>query len=430
MKLAIIGPTALALEASLRFHSHGAAVTWFVTDSTHEESDFEDYLGPESYVSSFGLDILGQLNLPYRKEETFQFNYWKTNYFLPLISYLSQEQKIKHHQVISVSKRFLAADEVPSGRSRFLDLFRVTYEVNPQEFIKEQEQQNPETFERLSQELVQSLQTHLEMYEDFDLVLDLRPKNWIRSLSITGYALGEKRVSREHLHYGHEGLNLVKTNLMMEEVRELALIGSTPLAAEILIKLSPWLKDERNRLFVISHEAWPFAQFMEESEEKAKECLKSVISFHEAEFEKEITVFHQKLREWQQLDDFVQAKIPKPVEPIPRLVFFSGHNATAVDQLVDKRRVFLTLEKPDFRDGLKHPENNLLDLKTIGVDRVLVASPFERKPFEVNLLSDEKGFFILTPTHPMIKNSWDSDLKSLKGLENEIFKLFSPTSAH
>jgi hypothetical protein len=161
-----------------------------------------------------------------------------------------------------------------------------------------------------------------------------------------------------------------------------------------------------------------------------KNQLKDVLNYFESEFEKETTTFHHKLREWQQLDDFVQAKIPRPVEPIPRLVFFSGHNATAVDQLIDKKRLFLTLEKPDFREGLKQPENNLLDLKTIGVDRVLVALDFERKPLEINLSPDEKGFFVLNPSSVSYKKSWESDLNRLKGLENEIFKLFTPAHAH
>lgn len=430
MKLAIIGSNALALEASLRFHIHGAAVTWFIHNSQIGRSIFEENQNDEYFISSNGLEILKTLNLSYVAEKKFNYEKWKNQYFLPLVNFLSQEQKVKFHQVSSITKRYLAAKETPEGKSRFFDLFRLTYEVNPQEFIKEQEQQNPETFERLSQELVLSLQTHLEMYEDFDLVLDLRDSDWIKSLSVTGHALGEKKVSREHLSYGHEALGLVKNSSLISEMRELVIIGSSPLAAEILITLAPWLKDERNRLFIIAHEAWPFAQFMEDSQELFKNQLKDVVAYFESEFEKETTSFHHKLREWQQLDDFVQAKIPRPVEPIPRLVFFSGHNATAVDQLIDKKRLFLTLEKPDFREGLKQPENNLLDLKTIGVDRVLVALDFERKPLEINLSSDEKGFFVLNPSPVSFEKSWENDLNRLKGLENEIFKLFTPAHAH
>jgi hypothetical protein len=163
MKLAIIGSNALSLEASLRFHIHGAAVTWFIHDSKINRSIFEQDQDAEYFISSNGLDILKTLNLSYVAEKKFNYEKWKNQYFLPLVNFLSQEQRVKFHQVSSITKRYLAAKETPKGKSRFLDLFRLTYEVNPQEFIKEQEQQNPETFERLSQELVLSLQTHLEM---------------------------------------------------------------------------------------------------------------------------------------------------------------------------------------------------------------------------------------------------------------------------
>ena len=137
-----------------------------------------------------------------------------------------------------------------------------------------------------------------------------------------------------------------------------------------------------------------------------------------------------KLREWQSLDDFVQAKIQKPVEPIPRLVFFSGHNATAVDQLIDKRRLFLTLEKPDFRDGLRQPENNPLELKTIGADRILVANKMMKPKMDVHLALNEVGYFECELNLPNISGAWKQDLERLKGIEYEIFKLFSPADAH
>ena len=146
----------------------------------------------------------------------------------------------------------------------------------------------------------------------------------------------------------------------------------------------------------------------------------------DSEFEKEVNEFHHKLREWQELDDFIQAKKPKPVEPIPRLVFFSGHNATAIDQLIDKNRLFLTLEKPSYRPGLKHPDNNILELKTIGVDEVLIASPLKKPDIFIQLDADEVGYFTLAPLLPTLKNKMSLELSQLKGITNEIFLLFSP----
>ena len=431
MKLAIIGSSPLALEAALRFHLHGAALTWFNIDEREYENFFQNSLVADSYTTETGLNFLAQASKSYRPGANFDFSYWKQNYFLPLAEILKVEQKIRPHQVVSITKRFLAPQELPEKKSRFHDLFRLVFQVDPQEFIREQEASNPETFERLSQELIESLQTNLEMCEDFDLVLDLRRKTEVSSLSVTGRALGEGRVSKEQLFYSFDALDEArKIHQDPQDLRELALIGSEGLAAEIVITLSDWLKDQRSRLFIVSDESWPFAYFAEKGEESSVKSLKSIFDYMEQEFEADISTFHKKLREWQELDDFVQAKMPRPVEPIPRLVFFSGHNATAVDQLIDKRRLFLTLEKPDFRQGHRQPENNHLDLKTIGVDRILVANKLQRPKMEVVLDSQEKGFFTLELNLPNMIDAWSKDLQAFKDIENEIFKLFSPADAH
>lgn len=431
MKLAIIGSSPLALEAALRFHLHGAALTWFNIDEREYENFFQNSLAADSYTTETGLNFLAQASKSYRPGANFDFSYWKQNYFLPLAEILKVEQKIRPHQVVSITKRFLAPQELPEKKSRFHDLFRLVFQVDPQEFIREQEASNPETFERLSQELIESLQTNLEMCEDFDLVLDLRRKTEVSSLSVTGRALGEGRVSKEQLFYSFDALDEArKIHQDPQDLRELALIGSEGLAAEIVITLSDWLKDQRSRLFIVSDESWPFAYFAEKGEESSVKSLKSIFDYMEQEFEADISTFHKKLREWQELDDFVQAKMPRPVEPIPRLVFFSGHNATAVDQLIDKRRLFLTLEKPDFRQGHRQPENNHLDLKTIGVDRILVANKLQRPKMEVVLDSQEKGFFTPELSLPNMIDAWSKDLQAFKDIENEIFKLFSPADAH
>jgi len=149
----------------------------------------------------------------------------------------------------------------------------------------------------------------------------------------------------------------------------------------------------------------------------------------EIEFQQEIEVFTKKLRDWQELDDFVQVKIPRPSEPIPRLNFFSGHNVTAIDELIDRKRMFLTLEKPEFRNGKKHPENNNVELKTVGVDQILIGHAKKDRSF-VEVDPIEQGFFDLTPTRLNLKECWEKDLLKVEGIEDEIFKLFSPVSSH
>lgn len=405
MKLAILGPSPIALEAALRFHFHGASLTLFWGDG--EPVSWDPTV--DMYTDHLGKRTLIETGVPTVK--TTSFEGWKEFYLEPVLNFLRQHQMVKEHNVVSVTKRFLSKEEEVPGKTRFYDLFRVIFEMNPAEFIQEQKETNPELYKTLSEEFVGSLQSTIEMYEDFDLVIDCRYPTLTKSMAVNGRALGEKRVDPKKVIYG---LNTLK-EMPLPNDRDVAVIGSGALAAEVLLRLDEWLKDPRMNLFLISTDADPFA---------GNTKVAHVLERMEKDFQQEVTKFETKLREWQELDDFVQAKIPKPAEPIPRLNFFSGHNVSAVDELIDRKRLFLTLEHPDFREGKKHPANNLLELKTIGVDRIYVALDPVKKNITDDLRILERGYFDVLP------GEWKSDLETLKGIENEIFTLFSPSGTH
>lgn len=426
MKIAILGHSPLALEAALRFHLHGAALTWYI-----DQDDFSLFKSqectPTHFTSDLGISVLTEMGATYTPR-TFSWKEWQDRYERPLIDYLKAHQEIKFDEVVSVTKRFLAPREQIHGRSRFLDLFRVIHHVNPKDFIEEQKESNPETYERLTQEFINSLASTIEMYQDYDLVLDVRSDLGKASASVSGRALGESRPTDKVL-YALDALKAAQTMEPSSDLRELALIGSDSLSAEILLSLETWLKDQLSRMFIVTTEEEPYSHFLASAAPASRGKLEELFKAIEAEFQKEIDTFTHKLREWQELDDFVQAKIPKPVEPIPRLNFFSGHNVTAIDELIDRKRMFLTLEKPEFRDGKKHPENNYLDLKTVGVDKILVTHA-KRNDSIVQVDQEEPGFFSLLPTRPNIDCGWEKDLMKLEGIEDEIFKLFSPVDTH
>ncbi len=426
MKIAILGRSPIALEAALTFHSHGAAVTWFVDKEEHSLFTTPEFTSAD-FVSELGQVLLKEMGLTYIPKK-FTWKDWLNFYEAPLIEYLRRNQEVRTDEVVSITKRFLAPGEEISGRSRFLDLFRIIYKVNPKDFIEEQRETNPETYERLTEEFVHSLASSIEMYQDFDLILDLRNDLSKSSIAASGRALGEGRTS-DKINYSTAALKFATGLLPAPDNREMFLVGSDSLAAEILLALEVWLKEPRSRLFVASTEADPFSRFLVEATPASAEKLTSLFGRMDEEFEKEVQTFTHKLREWQELDDFVQVKIPKPVEPIPRLVYFSGHNITAVDELIDRKRMFVTLEKPEFRSGVKHPENNHLDLKTIGVDQILVSHA--KKDFSILQIDpNEVGFFTLTPSRPNVGQCWEHDLQKLKGIEDEVFKLFSPADTH
>ena len=426
MKLAILGNSPLALETALRFHLHGSALTWYV--DADDLSGFNSMeISPEHFISDLGRGVLKEIGITYQPKK-FNWKNWEEDYQRPLINYLKSHQEIKTDEVISVTKRFLAPGEEIKGRSRFLDLFRVIYRVNPKDFIEEQKEANLETYKRLTEEFINSLASSIEMYQDYDLILDLRNDLSRASAAASGRALGENRNS-DKVSFALEALKVAHSFKPGPELREIALIGSDSLAAEILLAMEDWIKESRSRLFIATTEADPFSHFLSQGNILTVQKLTELFHFIDQEFEREIATFTQKLREWQELDDFVQVKYPRPAEPIPRINYFSGHNVTAMDELIDRKRMFLTLEKPEFREGKKHPENNNLDLKTIGVDHILIAHAQKNQRL-IELDANEPGYFNLTPTRPNLKEGWVNDLTKLEGIEDEIFKLFSPAGGH
>jgi hypothetical protein len=425
MKLAILGHSSFALRFALFFDRLEASVTWFLGDR-HLDSLFTlGYPAWDDETSTEGLEKLKSLGHKLDFLNTnFSWESWEQNYFRPLLNDLASRQSIKPFKVNSVAKRFLSFHERIPQRSRFFDLFRLVYELNPEEFIQEQKELNPETYEKLTEEFMRSLNASLEMYEDFDVVLDLRRYKAPNSMSPTGFSMGEKKIKSEKIHHDLESL----FQLPDPKTREIAIIGSTEFSAEILFRLKNWLQDQRNTLFIISHEEDPFEKLLNHCQIAPKEHLNQLIEQMDTEFREDQNAYIKNVREWEELDDFVKVKKPKPPMPIPRLVFFSAHNVSAVDQLIDKKRLFLTLEKPEWREGLKQKENNQLDLKTIGVDEIYVTMGMDQEEI-VRLPQDEKGYFSSTSKASIFLDGKLRNENEFQKITIEILKLFSPHSA-
>ncbi len=424
MKIALLGHSSFALESALAFDYLEAQITWFLDEILIDH--YFNYLPRWNEVTSdLGLEILTEKpdGLDFLKSD-FSWKSWTENYWNPLLSYLSSRQNLKKYNVTSITKRYLAPVEKIEGRTRFHDLFRVIYELNPEEFINQQKETNPATYQRLSEEFLRSLQASLEMYEDFDLVFDFRSYLKPNSISSTGRALGEFKVRSDKVHIGLDSLNFSPK----EASRDLAIIGSHEYAATVLIKLKDWLKDPRNNLFIISHESDPFHEFLLHAQDSLKKEVESIFSFMNQQFLEEKEKFLEQLRDWQNLDEFIQVKKPRPAEPIPRLVFFSAHNVTAIDQLIDKKRIFITLEIPDWRKGIKQPENNFLDLKTIGIDEVVVCMGLDQDRV-VHLAADELGYFRFCPKKLLYKHAKRDNDEALEKIKTQVFELFSPNTS-
>jgi len=271
-----------------------------------------------------------------------------------------------------VTKRFLLPGMAPAGRSRFADLYRVSFQVNPEAMIAKGLTDQPEIYQKMSDEFVASLKGQLEMFEDVDVVIDASRGEPLRALGPGGPAIGESRIRPEYIAYD---ASQVDWQTWPSQAQEIAVVGDGRYAAHALLKLKEWWQSSRqHRLFHVSLSATPFEQYFKEVSSVEAQALREFLAEANAEQAHSLAQWQRSHAEWSELDDFVKAKKPAPEFPIPRLVVFSGHIVSAVDQLVDKSRCFLTIETSPFVKGLVQPENNLQELKTIGVDLIVSAT--------------------------------------------------------
>jgi hypothetical protein len=325
MKVAVLGPSNAALEITRELINLGASVRLFWRAELHTEELIEWHR----------QDIL--IAAPWTK----------------------------------VTKRFLPAGVTPKDKTRFLDLFRVSFQVDPEAMITQGLIDQPEVYQKLSDEFMASLKSQLEMFEDVDVVIDASALKTRRTLGPGGPAVGESRLRAGTYAFAGDEANWSQ---WAREAQEIAVVGDGREAAEILCSLKTWWSKKSKRIFLVSASENPFAQFMKENHGDLNRELHSFLKTAEAEHHDALQVWEKNLAEWQELDDFVRAKKPKPEMPIPRLVIFSAHMLTGVDQLVDKSRSFLTLETIPWLTGLMQPENNQMELKTIGVDLIIGAT--------------------------------------------------------
>ncbi len=134
MKVAILGHNPIGLELALYFDQIGASVVWMGANSDLNRYDSFCRYG---YDLSCLTGPLGEARLG--KTKTFDhFEDYFQSYFRPLAEYLRDGQDLKLVEIESVNKRFLRSEEEIQGRSRFLDLFRIRYSVDPKEFVETQ----------------------------------------------------------------------------------------------------------------------------------------------------------------------------------------------------------------------------------------------------------------------------------------------------
>lgn len=324
----------------------------------------------------------------------------------------------------SVTKRFLTLGETPQGRSRFADLFRVSYDVSQQERVEEAQAEQPEVYERFTQDLMNSLKSRLELFEDFDVVIDATPSKLVRTIGPGGPCVGESYLREGSLFH----LDTLEALLSDMKAQEIAIVGDGRVAAAMLVRLKDWWTQSRGRIFLITNQGQPFEHYLKKSADPA---LRQFLDLAQTEQTKAMEHFKKELAEWDELDDFVKVKKTKPSEPIPRLVFFSAHLVTAADQLIDSPKTFLTLETSPWNEAQVQVENNQIDLKTIGVDAVIGACGTYRDHsnfhgLNLSLSLDKKIAGNAEGNHPEVGFFTLQSPSQREAILQNLFTLFSP----
>jgi hypothetical protein len=327
---------------------------------------------------------------------------------------LVEGDKIYKNEVIQLSKSTLMPNEELVNQSRFKDLFRLYYLVDPSAFINKQRLEQPEIYQKLTDEFSSSLETSLEMFIDVDLVVNTSFQRAHSFLGNGHYTLGERKLDRM-LSYPENYSDKIFSHT--DEFKELAIVGSGKKAEFVIEHLHAWLKNKSTRLFIVSIDEDPFDKCQ-------NTAVLNILKEIENEWELDFKKYEFDLKAWNEYDDFVKVKITKPEEPIPRIVYFSGHNVMAVDRLVDKNRYFLTLEKSELRQSIKHADNALLQIKTIACDQVIVATQSSKQDHLVSSLNFLEKGYLYSPYLIEGESKEDIDLKK-QSLENWLFTLFS-----
>ena len=398
MKLAIIGSGPIALFCAQHFDQIGAEVALFQKNPLGGNIRFL-----KDHFPKMELAING---------ETFTVESFWNNKLIAVVEELESKQITKAGEVLRVHKRFLHPKEVIQGRSRLLDLFRVIYSVNPREAILKQLEENPEMFKQLGEQVVNSLHTPVESFEDFDIVIEVRGRG--RESNPMGpsnaLALNENNIRQSNqLLYEKD----IFTKLSFEGKKHLVLIGDDESAVLALIKCKEWIfSHPSHSLSWVTHS--PVSKKFEN--QWLNNELEKILSESQVHFDRAKTEFEKKMHEWRDLEDYEKVKIPKPIEPEAKLKIFQGYDVTSVDRLLDREGVFATIETPDFRSHA----DGAHQLKTLPADTIIVACGVKIDDrLSVGLTSEEPGYYCL------VAEDLNQGMMLIKDIEEKIMSYFS-----
>lgn len=424
MKIAILGATPIGIETALYFSELGANIRIF--DSIRpQHHNFPIPLkldGTWAELTSVKGREISQLSTNLNQHPTFEE--YHHSYFQKIYHYIGSH--FHFGEVDRVHKRFLSRKEKVANKTRLEDLFRVVINQAPVEINERNAHVYQELESKIGKDIIESLKSSVEHYEDFDLVIDCNAFRIPRPMGpSSSFAIGEKRLAHSsQIHYGYQ--NFYKSDILMNsENTQLAMVGTGQESALCLIKLKEWIANPNHQLKIFTEEEFAYKNLKDSSSKYETQLyleVSKILERDEINYQKSIQAFQVKINEWKELDDFVRVKYPKPAEPARQIEIYERVNVTVVDRLIDQPRIYLSVESPHFRA----PSLLAQEITTFPADHVIVCTGYEfaldlYKGIKIDpnqLIQDEAGIFIFP------KLEIHQSLPMIQNIEHELMKYF------
>jgi len=333
-----------------------------------------------------------------------------------LLNWAHEAGILRQGEVVRVHKRILNREQDFSNKSRLHDLFRVVYKADFSKDLLKQREENPELFEKLDRELVNSLQGTLENFDDFDIVINA--SGTYSQPKFAGPA-GEKSLN-EDLSQNFYGLEALEKIEQAKAHQKIVIVGSGTLAAMAMLKLENWLATDLNReLHIITTEVPPFSKLKKEWPLLYKKVEVMIDRYYHLWLENTEN-YRRDVHAWREMEEHLRAKSAIPQEPQSQLMIRPEFQLMAFDLLSDRSGIFVTAESIKDNDVLV----------TIACDQVLVFTGHQQNikmdqqlRTERNLalkgasdnsgLQPEPGYYLL------------SEVEQVPSVQNNILQFFS-----
>jgi hypothetical protein len=421
MKIAVIGSGPLAIEAAAEFLHEGADVRVIGQGDLGTKIKF--------LAENFGeLPIEGTDYTRARTRERLNLNNIPTdfkslweNYYSPLIDELRGH--VYGRKVLRVQKRFLHQTEEIKDHSRLYDLFRVTYGLNPSGMVDEQLKENPELAEKLEGNILDSLKSQVESFEDFDLVFDTRGpfQNPLPLGSGENFALNERALKEMgSFLYGFDALRDLEA---VKEHKKVTIVGDGALSALTFLSLFDWLQSGDKVLNIVTDKERTFESFFNSNHfSSLQEKVRTLISDEMNSWRESCQQTEKEILKWRELPQYERVKVPQPQFPEPRLRLFEGYSVSSCDKLIDQQEIFMTMEIPPWRN----PEDEKRDLVTLGQDCIIGQKGFAGLSQDFAsaemLRAKEPGYFPISHGEQRLPKD---GFEALEKAREDIFRFFS-----